>query len=102
MTYNFTLLENSTGLVDVMQVTNSFTDGLLGIFLLIFVTATIYVTLRSSLNNEHAPSAIMATMFAGMILSFLLRTMGLVGGYVVSAMIVLTIGSVAALANRER
>lgn len=101
MAYNMTLLENSTSIIDLMQVSNTYTDGLLGIFLLVIICFSIYYLLRKSTGPEPNREVFAAVSFAAAIFSILFRLIGLVQNYVVGACVILFIGALVMLKNKD-
>lgn len=101
MNYNFSLLENVTGPIQVIQVANQFTNNLLGIFMLIALVGSIYFGLRKIGVGENPKQIMIATSFSAAIISIFLRILGLVDNYIVTAVIVTVIITFAILWNYE-
>jgi hypothetical protein len=97
MAYNLSVLDNSTGIVDVAKAANGFTGGLLGILIIVIICLAIYFGLRF----ENPKNAFVAASFVAAILSILFRIIGLVNDYVPVVCILLVIGAFALMIQKQ-
>jgi hypothetical protein len=93
MAYNLSVLDNSTGIVDVAKAAN----GLLGILIIVIICLAIYFGLRF----ENPKNAFVAASFVAAILSILFRIIGLVNDYVPVVCILLVIGAFALMIQKQ-
>lgn len=98
MTYDISLLSNQTSILGLMQVANTYTGDLLGIFLVVIIGVALYLQL-----NTFAPQrqAIVGTLFVTMIIGLLLTIMGLLPTAFFIVLVILLIGAVVFLINTD-
>jgi len=100
--YDFGLIENSTSLIQPLQAANTFTAGMLGVFLLMFVTLGIYFGLRSANGGEPTKNIMLATTFASMIVGVFLRLLNILDTRILTGVIVICILAFTIIANLEK
>jgi hypothetical protein len=98
MSYDFTILNNTHSIVTVIQAANTFTGGIYGLFIIIIVGVVTYFGLRMF---EPTRECLVAATFASTLTSIFLRVLNVVDTMYVTACIILLIGAVVMLINRE-
>lgn len=100
MTYDMSLV-NGNGLIGLLQAANTYTGGLYGLFILVIIGGAVYFGLRGGVKGEPSREALSAALFVTTITSVLMTLIGMLDTKYLGASVLLLIGAVVLLFNRE-